>query len=77
MLLITHPLVPCRELLPFAFVTGVKGVVLFPKAGVLLLLHTMLVLVEGISFLLVAAVKLLRGVVEVVLVVGCVDSHCG
>lgn len=45
-LLITLPLMLCREVLPFALVTGVKGVVLFLKAGVLLLLGTVLLVVE-------------------------------
>ena len=37
------------EMSSFAFVTVVKEAVLFLKAGVLLLLHTVLVVVEGVA----------------------------
>lgn len=52
------PLVLRGEMFRFAFVKGVKGFVLFLKAGMLLLLCTVLMVVEGVSLLLVAVVEL-------------------
>lgn len=49
MLLIILLLMLQGEISPFALVTVVKGAVLFLKAGVLLLLHTVLVVVEGVA----------------------------
>ena len=76
-LLITLLLMLRREVFPFAFVTGMEGVVLFLEAGVLFLLRTLLVVVEEVPLLLMAEVELLCRVVVVALVVDCVDSHRG